>query len=53
MEKESNLEEQEKDKCVVCKRKTPYTKDTPIDERLYYIEGAGQLCKNCHERIYK
>jgi hypothetical protein len=42
----------EKDKCVVCKKETQYTKDTHIDERKHYVEGAGQLCEKCYESIY-
>ena len=41
-----------KDKCVMCGGKTPYDKDTHIDNRKYYIEGAGQMCEGCHTRIY-
>lgn len=32
------------DMCVVCDRETPYKKETPIDWRIGYIEGAGQGC---------
>tara|TARA_Y100000590_G_scaffold405871_1_gene494555 strand:- start:840 stop:1121 length:282 start_codon:yes stop_codon:yes gene_type:complete len=42
----------EKDKCVMCGAKTEYDKDTHIDNRKYYIEGAGQMCEGCHTRIY-
>jgi len=42
----------EKDKCVMCGGKTPYDKNTHIDNRKYYIEGAGQMCEGCHTRIY-
>ena len=41
-----------KDKCVMCGTKTEYTKDTHIDQRRHYIEGAGQMCKDCHTKIY-
>tara|TARA_Y100000590_G_C15227745_1_gene828835 strand:- start:307 stop:486 length:180 start_codon:yes stop_codon:yes gene_type:complete len=41
-----------KDKCVMCGTKTPYTKDTHIEERRHYIKGAGQMCKDCHTKIY-
>jgi hypothetical protein len=34
----------EYDKCVICGKDTPYTKDTHIDVRVNYVEGAGQLC---------
>ena len=40
------------DKCVMCGAKTEYTKDTHIDEREYYVEGVGQMCKQCHTKIY-
>lgn len=43
---------QEKDKCIMCKKETEYTKNTHIDFRQYYIEGAGQLCKKCYNMIY-
>jgi hypothetical protein len=42
----------EKEKCVMCGRETPYTKNTHIDLREYYIEGAGQLCEKCYKEIY-
>ena len=41
-----------KDKCVNCKRETLYSKETHIDFRLGYVEGAGQLCLDCYEKIY-
>jgi len=40
--------EKEKECCVVCDKETEYTKDTHIDQRKYYVEGAGQLCKECY-----
>ena len=41
-----------KDKCVNCKRETLYSKETHIDFRLGYVEGAGQLCLDCYDNIY-
>jgi len=41
-----------KDRCVMCGIKTEYDNDTHIDNRKYYIEGAGQMCMPCHQRIY-
>ena len=41
-----------KDKCVNCKRETLYSKETHIDFRLGYVEGAGQLCLDCYGVIY-
>lgn len=34
----------EYDHCVICGKQAPYTRSTPIDERVGYIEGAGQSC---------
>lgn len=42
-----NIEEQEindYDYCVLCGKKSPYKKTTHIDERIGYVEGAGQAC---------
>ena len=44
--------ETKKDRCVMCSAKTEYDIDTHIDNRKYYIEGAGQMCRGCHTRIY-
>lgn len=41
-----------KDICVNCEKETQYDIDCHIDYRSYYIEGAGQLCKECYEKIY-
>ena len=38
--------------CVSCGVDTEYTRSTNIYYRNYYIEGAGQLCKGCHDKIY-
>lgn len=38
--------------CIICGVETGYTPETPISARRYYIEGAGQLCKVCWNRIY-
>ena len=35
--------------CYLCGCDTPFYKDTPINERFNYIEGAGQLCQHCHD----
>ena len=41
-----------KDKCVCCDIDTLYEKETHIDFRIGYIEGAGQLCLDCYGDIY-
>lgn len=40
---------EEKEICVSpkCGRETGYSKDTPIDRRKHYVDGAGQLCDKC------
>lgn len=41
-----------KDNCVTCNKETLYRIDDPIDMRIGYIEGAGQLCLDCYDKIY-
>lgn len=36
-----------KDKCVICGKETQYDINTPINFRYNYVEGAGQVCKEC------
>lgn len=45
-------DEPEYDCCVLCGAKTAYTRDTPVDQRGGYIEGAGQLCADCYKSVY-
>jgi hypothetical protein len=42
-----------KDKCITCGKETPYDKDLHINNRLWYVECAGQLCRACWEDVYK
>lgn len=42
----------EKDKCVCCKKESPYDKGENIINRFHYVEGSGQLCKTCWDEIY-
>tara|TARA_B100001123_G_C14312904_1_gene632132 strand:+ start:32 stop:211 length:180 start_codon:yes stop_codon:yes gene_type:complete len=46
------INNEEKDKCVVCKEDTPYEKETHVHKRYCYVEGAGQLCETCWDEIY-
>ena len=41
-----------KEKCVYCDKLTDVDKNEHIDNRMYYILGAGQLCKKCYNKIY-
>ena len=42
----------DKDKCTVCSDDSLYDKTMPIDLRLGYIKGSGQLCLECYDKIY-
>lgn len=46
-EKQSDIEH-----CVVCGSATEYKKDTPINERVGYAEGIGQICHDCYKDLY-
>ena len=41
-----------KDKCNLCNDDSLYDKTEPINERIGYIEGSGQLCLDCYEKVY-
>jgi len=38
------------DLCVMCGKNTGIPKETPVDGRPFYVEGAGQLCTECGKR---
>jgi|BioPla2DNA2_1021312.scaffolds.fasta_scaffold145102_2 hypothetical protein len=44
---------QEYEICVSCKEVTDVRKDTPISHRTTYVEGAGQLCRECYHKLYE
>jgi hypothetical protein len=37
--------------CVICKDDTQVPKTLDINDRSLYIEGVGQLCYDCYERV--
>lgn len=41
-----------KEYCILCGRLTDTAKDQPLSEREHYIEGAGQLCRECYQELY-
>lgn len=47
------IEAEEKDRCVLCTKETLYKISTHIDLRDFYVEGAGQLCRECWNQIYE
>jgi len=38
--------------CVSCGDDTPYNIFDHIDSRLFFVEGSGQLCRNCYTKVY-
>ena len=38
--------------CVSCGDKTPFHWFTHMDERMWYVEGSGQLCCECWNETY-
>lgn len=45
-------EENETDFCVSCGIDTGVHKETHLDHRAFYVQGAGQMCKTCYDDIY-
>ena len=46
-------ESTEQDLCVVCWRETEFKKNVPINQRVHYIVGVGQLCCKCWKELYE
>lgn len=42
-----------KERCVLCGGLTEVLKNQPVSERKYYMEGAGQLCRECYREVYE
>ena len=47
----SNKNEEKYERCVLCKSRTQVKQDEPIEKRYGYIEGVGQLCYNCYQKV--
>ena len=43
--------EKKRESCVLCGKDTPYSFDTPLEKRVGYVDGCGQLCKKCFSVI--
>ena len=41
-----------KEYCILCGKLTDTEKRQPLAQRNYYIEGAGQLCRECYRALY-
>ena len=42
-----------KEYCVNCGDETPYNWFTDVNERAWYVDGSGQLCGKCWNKIYE
>ncbi len=51
--KQANKEKGLYETCVSCGEMTHVRKDIPTDQRFHYVEGAGQLCHDCYDYIYR
>lgn len=40
------------EKCVSCHVVTGTPKTLDISQRLYYIDGAGQMCRDCWDVLF-
>lgn len=40
------------EKCVLCGGDSGYKFGTPIEQRQFYVEGSGQLCQKCFDKVY-
>lgn len=38
--------------CILYGKQTNVKKDTPVHEREYYVDGAGQLDADCYNEVY-
>jgi len=41
------------DKCVSCGLDTDFDTTSDVNYRFYYVDGGGQLCKKCYNRIFE
>lgn len=41
---------EEYERCAICGELTNVRRETPIDQRDFYVVGCGQLCFDCHRR---
>lgn len=43
---------EKEENCILCGCKTDVNREMPADKRLYYIDGCGQLCRECWNELY-
>lgn len=40
------------EECVLCRKKTDVLRSTKVQNRRFYVDGAGQLCESCWKKLY-
>jgi hypothetical protein len=45
-------DKKELERCVLCGKRINVRRDTCVDFRAYYVEGCGQICKECFVSLY-
>ena len=40
------------ERCVVCGAMTDVPQFLPIENRSCYVEGCGQICRQCYRKLY-
>lgn len=40
-----------KELCVICGKESEIFQNEDIQQRLYYVEGVGQLCEECYLKL--
>lgn len=50
--RKKNFNADEYEFCVLCGKRTNVRRNTHIDFRDYYVEGCGQLCRDCYYSVY-
>jgi len=49
----NDMNENEKDLCILCGKETSYNKNMHVGLRENYVDGGGQLCNKYADKIYK
>jgi len=49
---EKTNDKTQKEICVTCGLNTHIDKNTDVNYRVFYVEGAGQLCQECYTNIF-
>ena len=50
---QNDMKSEKYEKCVLCRKVVSIDKNTHIDLRDNYIEGIGQLCRDCYHKVEK